>query len=70
MSQYTGTILFPPRTVASLAAGTATDGFTIAVQGYGSITGLAYMVPAHSDADFDIDLRRGSESDDTARPAG
>ncbi len=27
------------------------------MQGYGSITGLAYTIPAHTDADFDIDLK-------------
>jgi hypothetical protein len=27
------------------------------VQGYGSITGLSYTIPAHTDADFDIDLK-------------
>jgi hypothetical protein len=63
--RYTGSILFPPRPPSFRAGGAgnfsatgqAGDRFSIDAQGYGSITGLGYTVPAHSDADFDIDLK-------------
>jgi hypothetical protein len=57
MWQYTGNILFPPPMLRTHAVRAATDGFSITSQGYGSITGLTYTIPAHTDADFDVDLK-------------
>lgn len=55
--RYSGTVLFPSAPTIPLAMGSAEEGFNIEAQGYGSITGLAYTIPAHTDADFDIDLK-------------
>lgn len=57
---YEAEVLLPPpfpTPIKQLDAGPVTDGFSVDVQGYGSITGLAYKIPAHTDADFDIDLK-------------
>jgi hypothetical protein len=53
---YEVEVLFPPNLTRAKPL-VVTDGYSIDVQGNGSITGIGYTVPAHSDADIRLKLK-------------
>src|ERR1700710_1925916 len=47
----------PPQLLTGAIVPGATDSFSVESQGYGSFTGMAYTVPAHSDGRVTADIQ-------------